>query len=94
MSSLRVDWFWKAWACALLLVLAKLAFGSAAQSRIPAARGFSLVRPLQAQEVAIGGGDLICTSAVGGTVLYCWTVTRGTGAPVIKWYGVLKVPNT
>lgn len=95
MSRMRAEWFWRVWATALLLVLAKLAFGPAAVPRSgAAAASFSLVRPLQAQEVAIGGGDLMCTSAAAGTVLYCWTITRGAGSPVIKWYGALKVPNT
>lgn len=87
----RTDWFWKAWATVLLLLLARLALAptSATASR----PDLSLVRPLHAQEVAIGS-NAICTSAANGTVLYCWTITPGPTGPVIKWYGAFRVPNS
>ena len=91
MTTSRADWFWKAWATALLLLLAKLAFGSPTGT-VPRP-DFSLVRPLHAQEVAIGG-NVICTSAANGTVLYCWTVTSTAAGPAIKWYGAFRVPNS
>ena len=91
MSTARSEWFWKAWATALLLVLAKLA--SARSSAAAPQPDLSLVRPLHAQEVAIGS-NVICTSAADGTVIYCWTIATGPGGPTIKWYGAFKVPNS
>lgn len=91
MSTAGSQWFWKVWASALLLVVAKLAF--AGPSMPVPARDLALVRPLQAQEVAIGA-NAICTSAANGTVLYCWTITPGPTGPAIKWYGAFKVPNS
>ena len=91
MTNLLADRFWKVWATLLLLVLARLAFAVPTES---APRpDLSLVRPLHAQEVAIGG-NVICTSAANGTVLYCWTVTQSPAGPTIKWYGAFKVPNS
>ena len=91
MTTPRADWFWKAWATALLLVVGKLAFaGAPSATRLP---DLSLVRPLHAQEVAIGG-NVICTSAANGTVLYCWTLTSSAAGPAIKWYGAFRVPNS
>ena len=91
MTTTRADWFWKAWATVLLLLLAKLAFASAPATgpRLD----LSLVRPLHAQEVAIGS-NVICTSAAEGTILYCWTITAAPAGPTVKWYGAFKVPNT
>ena len=91
MSTAGSQWFWKVWATALLLVLARLAFAGAAPAAPSPA--FSLVRPLHAQEVAIGA-NAICTSAASGTVLYCWTINPGPTGPAIKWYGAFKVPNS
>jgi hypothetical protein len=91
MTTTRTDWFWKAWATVLLLLLAKLAF--AGKSVIAPGADLSLVRPLHAQEVAIGS-SAICTSAANGTVLYCWTIATTPAGPNIKWYGAFKVPNS
>jgi hypothetical protein len=90
MTTTRADWFWKAWATAFLLLLAKLAF--AGPTGVPRP-DLSLVRPLHAQEVAIGG-NVVCTSAANGTVLYCWTMSSAANGPAIKWYGAFRVPNS
>ena len=91
MTTPRTDWFWKTWATLLLLVLAKLAFSlpSGAAPR----PDLSLVRPLHAQDVAIGN-NVICTSGANGTVLYCWTMAPSGANPGIRWYGAFKVPNS
>lgn len=86
MEGRQSDRFWKVLSVLVLLVLAKLALVGVPLRDYP-----TLVQPLQAQGVAIGG-SAICTSAPDGRTIYCWSVVHGVDGPRVAWKGTYSVP--